>query len=528
MNETKLSWLVIVFLMVCSAVFGASPSFWDNFDDLSGWTDTGLTVATNEVKATVGGTIGYAYKSHGVFGAMRMACDFIPDKTDTATRYMALGISDNSNGSGVCVTYIAGTGIVISNVFGGGLSAPPLTILADADITSGERYHCESFYAMRGNIEYDLVVTIYDKNGNFLAGGEKSGFNENDRILIFGNSDTSTISRVAFEPSYMPSSVTDKYLHASYGYRLRGNTGDFDLDVNVEDYECGVAVPARLNDLNLVAIFLHGVGNYTYTNFVGGIGTKDWNRRSEEKSIAVTLCEMGIPVIYPKQWSDDANSSNSWASPQVIDDLCNGGWTGQLEGNDWIDWIITEFATAKGIEKSEVKVIIYGGSMGGLTASRIITCGLFPQNQIHAGGLFIPVIDLFQAWKNVAWTAQLEASWEISPADDAAAHVLLDPHDPIDLTTADVAIWDDMQVFMAHTLKDTDVDSTLHADPLKALLDAGGTADVVEIRRTDIGSHLEKFAVDGHNFTAEVLSFSVDGGSSGGVGYRPRYSGGGR
>jgi hypothetical protein len=500
----------------------AITAFIDNFDDLSGWTASGFTATTNAVAATTGGTYGSITKDNGTGGSegnkeYRMCCDIIPDKTDTAGRFIWIGNSSSATSLGMGVGYVAGTGIVTSLLLSSAISGP-VTVVADADLTTGERYHCEIIWAWgQGSGNAKVVVQVYDIYGVFLGGQEKfatqAWFTAN-KITISGDSDASTISRVAFEPGYFPTSVTDDYFTGlAVGSRFQGSLGAGDSTL----LQAGLSVPGRLNDENLVAIVFHGAGTWLEGQFIRGTSTAQWNRGGvlggsyqPYWGITEALSMLGIPVIAPKQYSEQASTINSWASPDTYNAMVNGGWTGQADATDWFDWIADQYATAKGVDKADVKFIIAGYSMGSLMASRIVTNGDLSTSRISAVGLWNGVIDLVEAWKEPAWQAQLEAAWNVSYANETEARAGLGPFDPITLTTDNVNLWDNIYAQITHATTDTVVDSTLHSDPLEALLTAGAQ-DVKEIKRV-WGTHTTTF------FTSDIASFSVSGVSGVGSG----------
>ncbi len=477
----------------------------DNFTNLTTnpWTVSGITASGNQVSATTGGSWGTIKLTHGPVSPngdeARIAFDLIPDKNDTAGRMIFCGQTSNSAADqGMVAGYIAGTGIVAFLTFNQGVSGSADIAVADANVIDGHRYHIEVFYKPKYHASADtwqIIIQVYDEDFNFVGGVRESAslaaWMSFDNVTIGGTSSTSKISRFAFEPGpagWFPSSTTSPYMRAScMGFREVGT-----IDVGDANHKFGLYIPGTLrSNPPVVCLHFHGSGSWSPSTPVGSGAGNSWDRATPNHMSTITfhMLDAGIPVVAPSTFSDDSSSQDSW-----------GSTTAYQEVKDIVGWVNSHLG-------SDTRYLIYGFSMGGLMACRVIQQGEIPN--IEGVILHNAVTGLFNAWNTGVWQTSLENAWGIAPADAAEAHNELDPYDPHLVVLAQPDHWRGKHITVLSSTADGTVSPASHSDILTAALTS------VDITHTHIqlpfGSHTDTLPPSAAgNFISNALRRSFD------------------
>jgi pimeloyl-ACP methyl ester carboxylesterase len=453
--------------------------FGDNFANFTdnSWAVNGLSAASNKVSATVGGTWGEVELAHGVQSEQAtIVGELIPDKTDTSGRFIFFGqMRDHATQNGTGAAYIAGTGICAVAVASQVINGTPHVAVPDADLVTGERYFVAVTYRPRGSAspgDWETIVQVYNKDMVFIGGeretGTSSSFATFDFVGIGGTSSTSTVARFGFTPGYFPGPAVRDYFRAPSA--IRRDVGLF--GVGDANRQFGIYVPGAVTTTpKVVALMFHGTGSWSAQYHLGNTAGTDWDRQTPNRSSNAGLgfLNAGLPVISPSSYSDGSSDTNNWGETSAYE-----------EAKTIIEWIRAQLG-------SDTKLLLYGFSMGGLLALRLVAEG--EVDGIEGVYLQNPVTGLFAAWDDSSFNLDFEASWGTAYASDADAHTALDPFDPPLLIEKYPARWAGKHIVISSSLEDPTVDATVYSDVLSTALTAASIPHT-HIQRA-FGGHLD-------------------------------------
>jgi len=433
----------------------------DNFADGSGWTISNLSVSGNAIRASAGGTSGTALRTWGGnTDPARIGFDVVRSGSDTAGRFTFCGISNAAGTDGGGIAYVHGTGLVACRLAGGAI-LNPVTLLAEASVVIGARYHLEAVYEPAGVAAGPYAtINLYDGNGEFVTGypldGAPGAWMTMQKLAIVSNSTQATISRYAADPSWFGSADGSSRNLSNLATHARWPSG------SVAGQRCGMLLPGQRTAAPLCALLFYGSGGFAPSYLVRSTA-ENWTRtlsHAEARSVrglsrlAQCFAEAGIPVLAPGCYATANGSNDSWASPAAY-----------AEVRSLMAYVRSQLG-------ADTRFILAGYSMGALMAARVLAGG--EEANIAAIGLFRGVSNLFEAWNNPTWRTALQNAWGINPASDEEAHALLDPYDPHLLVQSHPQRWRGVTIHLAHSTADGVVASAQHASALGSLLAAAG------------------------------------------------------
>lgn len=410
-------------------------AFVENFADLLLWSNSGLTVSGNAVKASEGGTRGGGYRvddySSSVRHQGRIEFDIVYSNADGAGHYCGAGIG-NSTTYGLGAGYLQGVGLCVWNTpAGAGVPASQGVALAEGSMVDGTVYHCVvSFYqslvgggASEGVMDWSLMVYQSAPGGlKFLggnryevAGGSKLYFTQ-ERVNVISSCANTTVRRMAFEPFMVPQSASTR------GYMVGGPSSariyvpacaESAGWTNTSPTQVGVFIPGHIRtEQPRILVALHGAGNPNPWMTMGGGASGVYPSASVRWAVVDAALQAGMIVIAPVLRNRAGAAYNNWSSPTAYGDL-----------RDTLDLLKSLFTSL-----TDAKLVLYGYSMGGGMAARVIATN--ERTDIHGMILAEPAIGLYAAWAG-SYTNDLEDAWTKTHGvwDSAAAHAALDAYD---------------------------------------------------------------------------------------------------
>lgn len=462
----------------------SATAYADDFVDLSGWTASGMAVASGEVKASVdNSTVGKLTRTHesGIppqnnTVTVRVGFDFVVDTSMTANTQVSVSLLDAASSIGNGVYIKQGVGIVSAKYLTTPGFTATTTLLAWASLVNGGRYHIEwtvnttNFYAF---------YSLYDPSGNLV--GTRSFVNDGAvdwfhsiKLVIESNSTKTTVSRLAIDPSLTGSATTGKYLTNTAKY-----TYFEPLDGMAVDYY----IPGGGN-ISRLANFFHGAGQaivfLELTTLVTGA------------SVVNQLLKAGVMVAAP-------------AIP-----VNSGG--GDSWGNDYGAASVVE-AIRYGrvlIGNTNAPLIFIAYSMGMLTAGRLL--GYDGVRNVIGLYCLRGCSDIADLEQNGGFSSQIDTAWGIShQASYAAAQVTLARGNPLGLLGTNPAAFAGVQIFMDYsTTGDTTVPQVTNCVAFEALLTAKNIVHKKSFKT--FATHTETSTVgDATAFVSQLLGSSGGG-----------------
>lgn len=440
--------ILLTLCLVARCLAVASP-YADDFPDLSGWTPSGMAVAAGEVKASVdNSTVGKITRVHesavppansgGSVGVtLRLAFDFVVDKTMTTNTQVSVSLLDSASSAGCGVYCKQGVGIVSGFYLttpgaGGGTT----TLATWAELVNG-RYHVEvtcnpgSFFGW---------VRLYDPSGNFVASGTLTAGSVNwfnvTRLVIESNSTKTTVSRLAIDPNLVGGPTTGKYF----------------ANVAYFSYQQADGSP--------VDLYIPGGGNVTdeLVYFHGSGQSVNFNE--------MTTLDTGGPVI-----QGFLKRGTLLVVPAIPDGLGgNNSW-----GNDYGSAsALSAIAFGRSqIGNSQAPLHLLSYSMGTVTAGRLI--GYDGVLNVKSWDIIRGACDLARLEQNT-FVTQIDTAWGLShSANYAAAQVAFARGNPLGLLNSNPSAFANVAIFMDYsTTGDTVLPQTDNCVAFDAMLTTKG------------------------------------------------------
>jgi pimeloyl-ACP methyl ester carboxylesterase len=275
-----------------------------------------------------------------------------------------------------------------------------------------------------------------------------------NRSLIQSNSALTAIGRVAIDPLLVGSAVTEDFLTVD-GQGVNYIGGDV-------HHSCGLYFPGRSIEAGVAAVMNHGAGTWAPSRLYGS-QESFWNRvLLPPENLALSLNAAGIPIFYPRGYSETGATDQAWASPNAYAELLN---------------VVTFIREQLG---ANTKLILDGYSMGGLSTLRMVLNG--DVDGISAVILRHAVTGLVQAHADALFGPQIEATWGMTTDAELLPY---DPHNLVQLHPERVS---KIKWFILTSSNDTTAASNLYSDVFQGYLIAAGA----QVTRVDLpfGEHV--------------------------------------
>lgn len=434
-----------------------------------------MAVAGGEVKASVDnstvGKLTRAYESVIGGSFARIGFDFVVDTSMASNTQVSVSLLNSAATQGTGVYIKQGVGIVSGLYFNGaGAGGATTTLLAWGSLVNGGRYHIEwsinpvSFYSF---------YSLYDPSGNLVATRSNNNAITVDwfnliKVVIESNSNKTTVSRLAIDPSLVGSAATGKYFT-----NITALTIFQDDDSRVDFY-----IPGG-GSVNELLVYFHGVGQNPNSTEMTTLDTGG--------AVIQGFLKEGVMLVVPAI-PDGLGGSSSW-------------------GNDYgAASVATAIAYARGlIGNTEAAQHYLAYSMGGLTAGRLI--GNDGQSNVRSLYLLRPCLDIAYLEQNT-FQSNIDTAWGVSAqASYSAAQATFARGNPMGLLDSSPDAFADTSIFMDYgTTGDAIVPQANNCVPFDALLTTKGIAHKSSVKV--YAGHTERSTVG--DATAHLAQVKAD------------------
>ncbi len=376
-------------------------AYLDNFADVSAWTHTSSNnvkaiASAGKIIAAANGTVADIRRAYdgAATSLCRIGFDITVDKTNMGTNYETFvgtvdtGFAFQGTGCFLKQGVGIGAGLYYNYVLNGSVNVA----VAWASLVDGATYHVEISV---DSLQWRTIVRVYDSNGTFLGTNSVTAANSSwylsGFIKISNQSIHSGVSAIAYDPSMAGSATSGPNLKA----------------------------PVRWQDSNSAIHYYPGGGNITRMLF-----------------------HTHAAGVSPGNIEFMTDSANSGGGPYFVNTFLSAGWAfvapfgGTGGDQNWgKDTAATDFLagleTARGILGAGIKYAIFGRSMGGLMAGRLIGY----EDVQSCIGLYLRVACLdIAALEQGVFQTNIDTAWGISAqASYAAAQATLFRADPLQL-----------------------------------------------------------------------------------------------